>query len=572
MVAVKRSDHGRMKSGFRLTNPGDKRFILLPLLYAVFYAPFGINETDGGFLTGLAWQIEQGKTLYADVVYVRPPLPVWLRALGLHLWPENWAVLGERWLFYFKVAVYSWLAADLLMPGARRWVLAWIGFIVSVHCYPAAAWHTVDGILFSVLGFWLLMKPGDQIISALRLWAGAGAVFAALLCKQSFYPLALWLPLVLYFGHGWRKTLQGMAAFVVYNAFFFFYLYQSNTLSGFLKMTSGASSGGQAWEHGVLDYLRINPLLIGLCFILILVMTFFIPKRYARQIPVDSMLKKRLPLLVWSLFLFALMGSYAYAVWSHQDFTVPIGHSRLLFCIAVAYGIFSSSWMRHAVWSRQETLRFWTMTAVCWCAAMSWGYSFPILFATPWIYIVIETTHRLAHLGGFQTFQSWSKARNLYVVFWIILLLSVFRLGYEFVYRDGKRSDMNVSMGAVFPRLSGIYSDAETAATYQELKDLVARYGPDFKTLPAFPLANYLTKTRPLLPLDWVVRRELNGGQSILLKAISGKMITYFIQKSCQETLQTDPELEFTRNIKAQGELLEETAHFWVIKATKTGG
>ncbi|MEI6410380.1 MAG: hypothetical protein WCR52_13415 [Bacteroidota bacterium] len=557
-----------MKSGFQLTNLGDKLFILLPLCYAFLYAPFGINETDGGFLTGLAWQIAQGKTLYADIVYVRPPLPVWLRALELNLWPENWAVLGERWLFYLKVALYSWLAADLLMPGVRRWVLAWIGFIVSVHCYPAAAWHTVDGILFSVLGFWLLQKPAGQTVSALRIWAGVGAVFAALMCKQSFYPLAFWLPLVLYFGLGLRKTLRGVAAFIVYNTLFFFYLYQSNTLVGFLNMTSGASSGGQAWEHGVLDYIRINPMLIGLCFMLILCMTLFIPKRFAGQILPNSVLKKRLPIFVWSLFLLALTGSYAYAVRAHQDFTIPIGHSRLLFCMAVAYGIFSSSWMRRAVWSRQETMRFWTMIAVCWCAAMSWGYSFPILFATPWVYILIETTHRLAYLGGFHAFQSWSKTRNLYAGFWIILLLSVFRLGYEFVYRDGKRSDMNVSMGAIFSRLSGIYSDAETAAMYRELKDLAARYGPDFKTLPAFPLANYLTQTRPLLPLDWVVKRELSGGQTILSKAISGKEITYFIQKSCQESLQTDPELEFTRSIREQGVMIEETAHFWVMKAS----
>ena len=80
-------------------------FFSLLAAYCWYYAPYGINETDGGFLTGLAWQLLNGKTMYADVVYVRPPLPIWLRALELMLLPESWAILGERWIFFGKVAL-----------------------------------------------------------------------------------------------------------------------------------------------------------------------------------------------------------------------------------------------------------------------------------------------------------------------------------------------------------------------------------------------------------------------------------------------------------------------------------
>ncbi|MEO6037351.1 MAG: hypothetical protein ABIQ93_02990, partial [Saprospiraceae bacterium] len=159
-------------------------FFAVVIGYCLAYAPYGINETDGGFLTGLAWQVLQGKVLYRDLLYVRPPLPVWLRALELHLLPETWAILGERWIFYLKLATYSWLAAATLTAGRNRWQLATLAFIVSVHCYPAAAWHTVDGIFFAVLATWLLFKvPGPWGAMAAGL-----ALVAALLCKQSFYP------------------------------------------------------------------------------------------------------------------------------------------------------------------------------------------------------------------------------------------------------------------------------------------------------------------------------------------------------------------------------------------------
>ncbi|MBC7777904.1 MAG: hypothetical protein H7246_20895, partial [Phycisphaerae bacterium] len=142
--------------------------------YCLYYAPFGVNETDGGFLTGLGWQVLNGKVLYLDIIYVRPPLPVWLRALELQILPEHFAVLGERWVFYGKVALYSWLGAAVAVgSSSRQWQLAVLGFVVSAHCYPPMAWHTVDGILFAVLaaffvssGSMVFMPPGNAPFTA----------------------------------------------------------------------------------------------------------------------------------------------------------------------------------------------------------------------------------------------------------------------------------------------------------------------------------------------------------------------------------------------------------------------
>ena len=88
--------------------------------YALYYAPYGIDESDGGFMTGLAWQWLSGKALYSELLYARPPLPVWLRAATLCILPDQWAILGERWVFYAQVGLYSWLGASLLAQGAQR--------------------------------------------------------------------------------------------------------------------------------------------------------------------------------------------------------------------------------------------------------------------------------------------------------------------------------------------------------------------------------------------------------------------------------------------------------------------
>ena len=94
-------------------------FFSVLALYSMAYAPFGINETDGGFITGLAWQVLSGKQLFTEIIYVRPPLPIWFRAAELAVLPENWAVFAERILFFWKIGLYSLLAADILVEKSR---------------------------------------------------------------------------------------------------------------------------------------------------------------------------------------------------------------------------------------------------------------------------------------------------------------------------------------------------------------------------------------------------------------------------------------------------------------------
>ncbi|MEY4203416.1 MAG: hypothetical protein RL013_1119, partial [Bacteroidota bacterium] len=169
-------------------------FALLPA-YCVLYAPCGVNETDGGFLTGLAWQVLNGKLLYQDIIYVRPPLPVLLRALELKFLPATISELGMRWIFYLEVWLYAYMGARLLAKGNRMWLIAVFGFLLSVHNYSPKSWHTTDGIFFSTLGAFMLLGEKRTTWRAL---AGGVALFAALLCKQSFYPLAAAAVVVLF--------------------------------------------------------------------------------------------------------------------------------------------------------------------------------------------------------------------------------------------------------------------------------------------------------------------------------------------------------------------------------------
>lgn len=522
---------------------------LLPI-YILYYAPCGMNETDGGFLSGLAWQVLQGKTLYHDIIYVRPPLPVWLRALEIKLLPADWSVLGERWIFYLKVWIYAWMGAALLSaPGKSRWQLAVFGFLVSVHCYPAMAWHTVDGIFFSVCAAWLLWRPA--------VWPGWAflsgiALFGAVLCKQSFYPLPLLFALGIWLDPGLRKFCVQLfaAGFLAAALSFSAWLLQNHLFAGFLNMTGGAADSGQALEHGVLDYFRITPELaipslvwIGLIFIEL------------RRKPQGGYAA-----WMYALWLAALVCSYGLVTWFRQDHTVPFAQSRVLFWQAGIL-ILLRIWRERKSPRTSLTAVSLVLLGISWSAALSWGFSLPLLFAVPWVWTAIETGKSLAGLSGVR-----AGCQKAFEVLMLVLVLAVFRIGYEFVYRDGRRKEMTVAMEPVFHQLTGIYSDAATARRYLELKNLSEKYGPDFTVLPAFPQANFLTGSYPPLPLDWVVNRETNGRNELIFKCLREKSPVIFLQNEYLDKCPTDPELTVTNWVLNHSMTLEKGDHFTVVK------
>lgn len=524
-------------------------FFSILICYGIFYAPCGINETDGGFITGLAWQLVSGKMLYGDVIYVRPPMPVWLRAIELQLLPEHWAVLGERWIFYLKTGLYSLLGAAVLAHGSQRWMLATFAFVVSVHCYPPMAWHTVDGILFSVLGIWFLARYHSARGSVL---AGI-SIFAALLCKQSFYPMAFVFVAVLVLEKNGKRTGWGLGAFALCSILFLWYLGANDLLTNYLQMTGGSASGGQALQHGVLDYFKIKPVLVVGSILLLGPAAFYLWKEK----------KTQMALWLWVLWLILVAGSYAYEIWDRQAFTAPFAQARLLFWVGLLFPVLHYKSFVHRspfiTYHSSFLIHHLSLLAISWCASVSWGYNLPILFAAPWVFAAMEISRLL-----------WQRAYPRWNPEWVnitplVVLLAVCRFGYEFVYRDGRRSDMNTHLGSIFPALGGIYSTSEKSRLYLDLKNLAARY-PNFKTLPAFPQANFLTKTYPPIPLDWVVRRETNGDNALILKNMEERKPVLFIEKSVMEKIQSDPELSLTLDFLRTGEILDETAYFLVVQ------
>ncbi|MBL7827206.1 MAG: hypothetical protein JNJ57_11275, partial [Saprospiraceae bacterium] len=331
-------------------------------------------------------------------------------------------------------------------------------------------------------------------------------------------------------------------------ALWWVYLAQAGLSAMYMSLTAGSTTTGQAVQHGLFDYWMITP---ELAIPSVLTMAFL----YLRR-------KSPLSGLVWALWLLALIWSYTTVTWLRQEHTAPFAQSRFLFLLAAGWMLTHRYRERGSHWSRKSIISL-LLLSVSWCASISWGYSLPLLFAAPWIWGVFEISDSI----------HWDeRLKPLAVAYRIALvasLLVAFRVGYEFVYRDGKRSEMTEHLGDIFPKLQGIYSDLQTAAKYRDLANLAQQYGPNYAILPAFPQAHFLTGTTPPLPMDWVVNRESNGENELIIKGLN-RTDWIFIEKSHLDQADKDPQLSVTQRVLTQCERKGETEYFVLLNRTQT--
>ena len=113
--------------------------------------------------------------------------------------------------------------------------------------------------------------------------------------------------------------------------------------------------------------------------------------------------------------------------------------------------------------------------------------------------------------------------------------LVMFRVGYEYPYvfppRPMPRSSLVHDAGEVYPRARGVYVDGEMLGKLRELRNLRLKYGPDYKTLPAFPLAYFLNDDKPVYPAEWLMDWQIGGRVEEFYRRLQQRGITVFMEK-----------------------------------------
>lgn len=504
------------------------------LLYIIVFAPFGLEDTDTGYIFGSSWDIYNGILPHRDFIYTRPAVPAFFHTLFIYI-SETYGYLLHRAFFYVQLFGYSFLALQLIQkkiylgtPGTL-YFLALLGAIFSIHNYPPMGWNTTDGVFFWIMGLYLLLNKEQKWI-----WVFA-TLFLCLgtLTKQSFFFMPLFLVAYLFFSKDWKRlkwvVIYGLLWATIYLALKYF----TGSLVPMWEQIFHRTSGGDLVDAGIKPYyLAIKS---NLLVVLVLALLLFISK-------------KILPNgIVFLLFIGLLVAYFLKYFINHHTFdAVPyVMQGFLLF--AGAFFIINLKV------NKNYALPF-LLVLLSWSVSISNGYRTPILFATP----MLIALFLFAYKEGYE-FKKYSVP-----IISIAVCFIVFSYGYQTPYRDSNRRLLNEDMGAVFPQLSQIKSDKETFDKYTELKVQSTKY-PNFTVIPSMTLAHYLTKSINPIGTDWVLDVEINNKSEVLLKQLYDKNVTVFLEKEVtQEYMQENYKL--MTQIQQNWRLVDENTYFAIYK------
>lgn len=394
--------------------------LALAVVGHLLFSSFGFNPTDEGFILGYSKRVLDGEIPHLDFVSIRPALSAYLHVLDF--------AFGDEHLFYnsrliawlmlsMSIAIWMYVLAAKGQRLINTLAIGTISLVLVTHNYPLMAWHTIDGIFLSSVGYLLLRSEKGG-------WATVGALLLgmAYLCKQNFLLVG---PIFIFF-HAPKKLtalLSWLLPGLLYSAFIYYYGAFDTMLLQFKTETSLV-------QTGIFQYLLSPYLWIGV--VLGLVHWWFSKNWYP---------------IVQFVFLVALTASLYYFLKNGAVFFAP-----MLLLTGLALTMFLSN----------DGPRFSSVICgllLAWSASISIGLNSPILGATPLLYLVFEPVLRKQHIMAH------------------ITCVAILALGYwqgraQHTYRDAPFEQLNYDLSELNLGLKGIKTNERTYAMLSELDSL----------------------------------------------------------------------------------------------------
>lgn len=481
-------------------NPLKYLFFTILLLYMILYGSFGIDEGDMGSIFGISWSMYNGYFPHRDFVYIKPAFSPFFHSIPLYF-TEDYAYLINRYLYFVQVFGYSYLASKiafklLKLPKKHLYFIAIIGALVSVHNYPPMPWNTIDGIFFSVLGLFFIVKESKKwwwiVLGTICLCLGA-------LCKQSFYFFPPLVGLFLLYRKEFKAFYVLAVSGLVFIALFILLFWSQDALDPFIEQMFSFTPGSSLIDTGIKSYylaIKFNLLYIALA-----VVAFWLMKKNAT------------PNLTFLFTHVLIVSVLTWLYYKNESLYNPIkyGIIHILWLFGVLYSIIKS--IKHPKYAILVVL-----FGLSWCASISNGYNSPISFSAPSIlFISIITVREIS------TIKKWIAPLI------ISLYLGTFYLGYHYPFNEANRGALNYNLGDIYPRLQTIHTSKERYDKFKELQFLANKYD-NFTILPSMTLGHYITDTVNPIGVDWVFNHHLANELEAYKKMLSDKNLTVFIE------------------------------------------
>lgn len=531
-------------------------FLFFILLYICLYTWRGLDNNDTGFILGLAHQLYLGGKLYDDVVYIRPPVSPIIHSIVFYP-PFSFApIFVDRIVFFLQIAIYNAISAII---GKRffNFSIGFSGFIAitsflwSAHAFPPMAWHTVDGIFFSVISLYFFIRGLDKSSLCLSL----SAVFAIIAAgsKQSFYVTPIMLLMLCFLINNYRAKeiiiYSGSCILSSVALLIFFQFFWMGSVDNFLTSISSETNFHDLFNAGFANYVKdffslksivgIWPIFFSLAIGVI---------RNNKDVHIAVMTLSS----VWIAILVVANFYLSADTWSQ-----PLSVFNSLFIVTLLYSFAMLIKTHDVAW-----LIVISMHSIAWSSSISWGYKTTILYAAPSV-LTLSVLIRPV-LSGI--------AARVAAVSIIPASFIVFYLAHTFNYSlEGtiKTASLNSQMEGISAKLRYIYNTKEQIQLYEDLMILTRNIYPNkFIVLPNIPLAHMLAGTTNPIGIDWVLNGEIGESKWKILNKIDSNVDYAIVFRNASPSPDSNGKFgsDITIYITKKWNLIHKTEHFDIFR------
>ncbi len=445
--------------------------LLLTLICHLLFSSYGFNPTDEGFVLSATNRVLHGQIPHLDFSSVRPLGYAYLHIPELLICKSCFFMIS-RFVFWLEnvLIAFLWIrfvlrSININISAFNFYLLTIIAFIFNVHYFPCSVLHTIDGLLFCLIGL--------NIISTQKKYSFTGFFFIgfATLCKQN-YLLILPISVMLFNRNEWIKNLiTGLVPIALYIGIISLY-------GGFNDIRTQLTGHNELFEVGFKNYFINIYLYIGIaiCFL-------------SKKIKVLSFL--------FSIGLFLMMT--VLLATNHY-------HGNLTFII---FGVLLVELWDDIAYRKIVFLGL----VIAWSVSISVGYNTPALFAGGCLTLILL---------------KWNKeylfSNNKMLVAFSIVGLGVF----YFVrttnnYRENSATQLTYKIDNLVEGGCCIKTNKNTYAVLKEL-DSLKHTNAGIIVLPDFTACNIMHSHQSPIGTEWPNKTEIPNDK--ILWKVAGKIIS----------------------------------------------
>ena len=492
-------------------------FVFVGCLFAAT-GRFGFNPTDEGLIVSTSYRILHGQIPHLDIVSARPLGSAILHTFDIVL--PTPLVITSRAVTCLEFTIFTVLFGALALRrapwcwGVGEAACVGAAVLVNIHSFPLMAWHTVDGLLFTAVGF-ALIKSGVDGGRGRRLDGAFLALGTAVLMKQSFVaaPVAgiVWVVAADWKARQLRPSrlircglvaaIPGFVYLGVIAAFGGLGDAIAQLTGG--TLVTGSSLGSAYHQPAVRAAVGVTLAALLASWLLRVIGERTMQRWLAGAIVVADLIVRA--------------GLTGYVMWVSLGARLELGG---IWAITILW-MLAATVLWRAVIDRHIDGIACLLLLVGWMTSLSWGYAMPNLVGGSLALTLGCCIWRPSPAGASSVGRWPGRALFGLVAVAGLALVSVVFVDARMhsIYRELPSSRLTADLGAVDQEFWGIRSDPSTAQYLSQIKTCADRHPARFVAVLPDNAAIYgaLGLDNPF-PLDWMYQPELVGSEDRILR------------------------------------------------------